>query len=82
MVFYVQVEYDVHHAAHNVLPIKSRIQIEQIALPLCFTSMGDFYSDEYICFANSESKIRLISAENLTIRKTVMAPLQGAKYVR
>ncbi|VDD74900.1 unnamed protein product [Mesocestoides corti] len=75
------VEYDVQNAKHTVLPLKRRIQVEQFAKPQCFTSLGDFYSEDFICVANSYSKFRLLSADKLAIRKTVMAPIKGATFV-
>ncbi|KAH9286559.1 Echinoderm microtubule-associated protein-like 5 [Echinococcus granulosus] len=76
------IEYDVLSAKHNVLPLKRRIQVEHIAKPQCFTSMGDFYSENFICYANSDSKFRLFDVDALAIRKTVMAPVKGAPFVR
>ncbi|KAL5962325.1 hypothetical protein TSMEX_009938 [Taenia solium] len=76
------VEYDVVNAKHNVLPLKRRVKVEYIAKPQCFISMGDFYPENFICYANSDSKFRLLDVDALAIRKTVMAPVKGAPFVR
>ncbi|VDM32611.1 unnamed protein product [Hydatigera taeniaeformis] len=76
------IEYDVLRAKHNVLPLKRRMKVEHIAKPQCFVSMEDFYPENFICYANSDSKFRLLDADALAIRKTVMAPVKDAPFVR
>ncbi|KAL5113063.1 hypothetical protein TcWFU_010181 [Taenia crassiceps] len=76
------IEYDIVNAKHNVLPLKRRVKVEYIAKPQCFISMGDFYPENFICYANSDSKFRLLDADALAIRKTVMAPVNDTPFVR
>ncbi|KAM7541024.1 hypothetical protein Aperf_G00000032968 [Anoplocephala perfoliata] len=75
------IEYDIENAKHDVLPLMKRIQVENIAKPQCFTTMGDFYSENFICYANSESKFRLFDVDSFSIRKTTAAPISGAPFV-
>ncbi|VDN98870.1 unnamed protein product [Rodentolepis nana] len=75
------VEYDIGNATSDGLPLKLRIQVETIAKPQCFTAMGDLYPENFICYANSDSKFRLLDVDSFGIRKTIAAPVRGAPLV-
>nr|CDS33421.2 hypothetical transcript [Hymenolepis microstoma] len=75
------VEYDIENATSDGLPLKMRIQVETIAKPQCFTAMGDLYPENFICYANSDSKFRLLDVDSFGIRKTIAAPVRGAPLV-
>ncbi|BHF60831.1 Cilia- and flagella-associated protein 251 [Sparganum proliferum] len=76
------VEYDVPKSKDGNLELRTRTRVEQRAVPRCFASMGRYYKEDFICIANSESKLKLINVVTLMCRKTVLAPLQCPHYRR
>lgn len=55
--------------------------MENIARPQCFAAMGDLYPENFICYANSDSKFRLFDVDSFGIRKTIAAPVRGVPVV-
>ncbi|VDK81494.1 unnamed protein product, partial [Dibothriocephalus latus] len=55
------VEYDLPNSRDGNLELRTRTRVEQRAIPRCFASMGRYYQEDFICIANSESKLKLIN---------------------
>ncbi|CAL8068902.1 unnamed protein product [Calicophoron daubneyi] len=75
-------EYDLYASTLHNIVVLGRYRVEQLATPLCLSSLPPCYKEDFLCISTSASKMKLFNSTSFMCRKTLMAFPPGVEFVR